>query len=146
MLFCWFSVQQANPALALLPSPSGSNLGTVSNSIASSSFFLLIWSALDEFLIFLFALCLFAIIYHSCREYLCGKSGYTCACDIYSVGIILFEIYAREDPYEGDGHLMKVLHDVCNPRINKRPYVPETMPPKMVDIMKKCWAADPFFR
>lgn len=77
-------------------------------------------------------------------EYLRGKN-YAPACDIYSVGMIMYEIYAREDPYKGEA-LMKVLRDVCDPSVNRRPRVPETMPQKMIDIMKKCWSADPFYR
>lgn len=35
---------------------------------------------------------------------------------------------------------------MCDPRVNKRPPVPSTCPPKMVEIMKKCWSSDAFFR
>ena len=35
---------------------------------------------------------------------------------------------------------------VCDPRVNKRPIVPDCCPPKMADIMKKCWSQDPCFR
>jgi len=82
--------------------------------------------------------------YFMAPEYLRGRS-YSPACDIYSVGIILWEIYARKDPYEGEA-MMKVLCQVCDPSINRRPDVPETMPQKMADIMKKCWSPDPFYR
>jgi len=61
------------------------------------------------------------------------------------VGIILYEIYSRKSPYEGE-HFRDVLRKVCDRRVNKRPEVPETCPPKMVDLMKKCWSPDPFFR
>jgi hypothetical protein len=60
-------------------------------------------------------------------------------------GIILYEIYGRKNPYEGESP-KKVLRAVCDPRINKRPPVPNTTPKKMVDIMTKCWSQDPFFR
>jgi serine/threonine protein kinase len=78
-------------------------------------------------------------------EYLRRRSEYTAACDIYSLGMILYEIYAREGPFEGEDP-RKILPKVCHPRINKRPKVPDAMPPKMVEIMKKCWSANPFFR
>lgn len=78
-------------------------------------------------------------------EYLKRKSEYTTQCDMYSYGMILFEIYARHDPFEGEDPRV-VLPKVCHPRINKRPAVPEACPPKMADIMKKCWSSNPFFR
>jgi hypothetical protein len=55
------------------------------------------------------------------------------------------KIYARKDPYQG-GNPRKVLHDVCNPRKSKRPEIPASCPPKIVDIMKKCWSPDPVYR
>lgn len=82
--------------------------------------------------------------YFMAPEYLRGRP-YSPACDIYSMAIIIWEIYARKDPYEGEP-LMKVLREVCDPCINRRPPVPETMPQKIVDTMKKCWSADPFYR
>ena len=57
----------------------------------------------------------------------------------------MYEIYSRKQPYEGENP-RKVLRRVCDPRINFRPPVPATCPPKMVDIMTKCWSQDPFFR
>eukprot|EP00977_Amphora_coffeiformis_P026976 scaffold32065_cov176-Amphora_coffeaeformis.AAC.2 len=78
-------------------------------------------------------------------EYLRGQTQYTTHCDIYSMGIILYEIFAREDPYKGED-FRDTLRKVCDRRANKRPGVPETCPPKMEEIMKKCWSPDPFFR
>ncbi|KAG7367710.1 adenylate and guanylate cyclase catalytic domain containing protein [Nitzschia inconspicua] len=78
-------------------------------------------------------------------EYLRRKSEYTAACDIYSMGMIFYEIYARQAPFEGEDP-KKVLPKVCSPRINKRPTIPDACPPRMADIIKKCWSANPFFR
>uniref|UniRef100_A0A7S3LHW5 guanylate cyclase n=1 Tax=Amphora coffeiformis TaxID=265554 RepID=A0A7S3LHW5_9STRA len=74
-------------------------------------------------------------------EYLRGQTQYTTYCDIYSVGIILYEIYSREDPYKGED-FRDTLRKVCDRRVNKRPGVPPTCPPKIVDLMKKCWNPD----
>jgi hypothetical protein len=57
----------------------------------------------------------------------------------------MYEIYGRANPYENE-HPRKVLRLVCDPRVNKRPPVPRMCPPKMVEIMTKCWSQDPFFR
>ena len=66
-------------------------------------------------------------------------------CDIYSVGIILYEIYARKNPYAGKD-FRDTLRKICDRRTNKRPNIPETAPPKMVETMKNCWSPDPLFR
>ena len=78
-------------------------------------------------------------------EYLRGQTGYTTQCDIYSVGIVLYEMYARQDPYKGED-FRETLRKVCDRRTNKRPIIPSTCPHKMADLMKKCWNADPMFR
>jgi guanylate cyclase len=78
-------------------------------------------------------------------EYLRGETTYNTTCDIYSVGIILYEIYSRQNPYQGE-HFRDTLRKICDPRVNKRPPVPACCPPKMADLMKKCWSPDPFFR
>ena len=66
------------------------------------------------------------------------------SCDIYSVGIILWEIFARASPYEGENY-KEVIRAVCNRRINKRPRIPLEAPPKFADLMKKCWSPDAHF-
>ena len=78
-------------------------------------------------------------------EYLRHRSPYTTHCDIYSLGMIFYEIYARQDPFEGEDP-RKVLPKVCHPRVNKRPLIPAACPPKITDIVKKCWSANPFMR
>ena len=83
--------------------------------------------------------------FYMAPEYLRRRSEYTTACDIYSLAMIFYEIYARAGPFEGEDP-RKILPKVCHPRLNKRPPVPESCPPKMVDLMKKCWSANAFFR
>ena len=77
-------------------------------------------------------------------EYLTGHK-YTPACDIYSVGIILYEIFSRKTPYFGENN-KDVIRGVCNRRVNKRPAIPATTPIKFLDLMKKCWSPDPNIR
>ena len=60
-------------------------------------------------------------------------------------GIILYEIYSRNNPYAGENP-RSVLRKVCDPRINHRPAAPSTCPKRMSEIMKKCWSSDPLFR
>lgn len=54
-----------------------------------------------------------------------GVKQYNTMCDVYSVGIVIWEIYSRTAPYEGE-HYKAVIRDVCNRRINKRPKVGST--------------------
>lgn len=83
--------------------------------------------------------------FYMAPEYLRRHSEYTTACDIYSLAMIIYEIYARASPFEGEDP-RKVLPKICHPRLNKRPPIPESCPPKMVELMKKCWSANAFFR
>eukprot|EP00980_Cylindrotheca_fusiformis_P023390 scaffold10429_cov126-Cylindrotheca_fusiformis.AAC.21 len=78
-------------------------------------------------------------------EYLRRKTDYNTTCDIYAFGMIMYEIYSRKIPYEGQNP-KKILRKVCDPRINYRPSAPKTCPRRMTEIMQKCWSSDPFFR
>ncbi len=78
-------------------------------------------------------------------EYVRRPSQYTTACDIYSLAMIIYEIYAREGPFEGeDPH--RIVPKVCHPRHNERPQIPDACPPSKADLIKKYWSANAFFR
>lgn len=78
-------------------------------------------------------------------EYLRGEKKYDTTCDMYSVGIILYEIFSRKSPYQGEDY-REVMRGICNRRVNKRPVIPVTTPPKFVDLMKRCWSPDSNYR
>ncbi|CAJ1941384.1 unnamed protein product [Cylindrotheca closterium] len=84
-------------------------------------------------------------LYWLAPEYLRRRSEYNATCDIYSVGMILYEIYSRKTPYEGE-QLRKVLRKVCDPRINYRPALPGTCPKRMTEVMTRCWSSDASYR
>merc|ERR1712003_333756 len=76
-------------------------------------------------------------------ELLRGESGNTTQSDVYSFGILLYEVYSKQDPYDGE-NVADVLKDVMNKHINKRPSpIPSNMPPTVSEIMKGCVDPDP---
>uniref|UniRef100_A0A7S1Y4G3 Guanylate cyclase n=1 Tax=Grammatophora oceanica TaxID=210454 RepID=A0A7S1Y4G3_9STRA len=75
-------------------------------------------------------------------ELLRGESENTSASDVYSFGIILYEVYSRKDPYEGEDHL-EVLKLVCDPNVNKRPPIPQGSPSEIASLMSDCLVESP---
>eukprot|EP00594_Rhizosolenia_setigera_P005967 CAMPEP_0178950414 /NCGR_PEP_ID=MMETSP0789-20121207/6639_1 /TAXON_ID=3005 /ORGANISM="Rhizosolenia setigera, Strain CCMP 1694" /LENGTH=1268 /DNA_ID=CAMNT_0020631137 /DNA_START=75 /DNA_END=3882 /DNA_ORIENTATION=- len=78
-------------------------------------------------------------------ELLCGKAFNNSTTDVFSFGVILYEVYSRKDPYEGEDYKY-LLRDICDPSINKRPEVPPAMPPVIANLMKECLDKDPSCR
>lgn len=70
-------------------------------------------------------------------ELLMGTSDNTKMSDAYSFGIMMFEVYARADPYDGE-EFLDVLEGVVDPLINKRPGYPESSPPEIRSLMAEC--------
>jgi len=79
--------------------------------------------------------------YWMAPELLRGERN-TVASDVYSFGIILYEVYSRKDPYEGEDY-HEVLKLVANPNVNKRPGIPASMPHSMKGLMEECLHALP---
>lgn len=79
-------------------------------------------------------------------ELLRGESGNTTASDVYSFGIILYEVYSRKDPYEGEGSFRTILTQICDPTIQKRPPTPSSCPDTIGVIMRECLDGDPTAR
>lgn len=65
--------------------------------------------------------------------------------DVYSFGILLFEVYSRSEPYEGEdaGEVLKAVADEVT---QKRPAIPACMPPLLRALMADCFNADPNLR
>jgi serine/threonine protein kinase len=82
-------------------------------------------------------------MYWMAPELLRGESVNTAASDVYAFGIILCEVYSRQDPYEGEEDVDRVLLDITDQSINRRPTVPSSCPPGIRSIMTDCLQADP---
>lgn len=73
--------------------------------------------------------------YFLAPEILRGETGNTVESDAYAFGMVLYEVYSRKDPYEGEKPL-DVLRLVASAK--KRPSPPGCMPPKAQALMAEC--------
>ena len=64
-------------------------------------------------------------------------------CDLFSYGMILFELFAHEIPYADLDDKIDVLLSVTS---GKRPPIPPTLPPFLHDLLRSCWEEDPYLR
>jgi serine/threonine protein kinase len=80
--------------------------------------------------------------YWMAPELLRKESNNTSESDVYSFGIILYELYSRKDPYEGEDPCT-VLDEIVDKSINKRPPVPASCPSKVAEIMVECLDGNP---
>ncbi|CAB9515403.1 activated protein kinase catalytic subunit alpha-1 (Partial), partial [Seminavis robusta] len=80
--------------------------------------------------------------YFLAPEILRGETGNTAESDAYAFGMVIFEMYSRKDPYDGENPL-EVLCAVANKAVNKRPPLPPTCPPKAQTLMMECLVGDP---
>jgi len=75
-------------------------------------------------------------------ELLRGQSTNTAESDVFSFGILLYELYSRKHPYEGEDPTT-VLKGIVDEHVNKRPPVPVGCPPKIAEIMEECLQSNP---
>ncbi|RIB06807.1 kinase-like domain-containing protein, partial [Gigaspora rosea] len=66
--------------------------------------------------------------------------GYTPASDVYSFGIIMWEVSSGRLVFSDKNHDLCFLTEACN---GLRPTIAKDMPEYYVDLMKRCWNNDP---
>jgi guanylate cyclase, other len=83
--------------------------------------------------------------YWMAPELLRDESRNTTSSDVYSFGIVLFEVYSREIPYQGE-KFDDVIRDIRDPNIRKRPGTPVSMPSQITELMNECIGENPSAR
>jgi serine/threonine protein kinase len=69
------------------------------------------------------------------------EKPYNSKCDVYSFGILFWQMYAAKTPFELYG--MKSLKSRVWEGEQKRPFVQEAWPVPIKSLMRRAWAADP---
>ncbi|RHZ88434.1 hypothetical protein Glove_22g157 [Diversispora epigaea] len=79
------------------------------------------------------------VIPYIAPEILLGQT-YSPAADIYSFGIIMWELSMKNKPFCDRPHDEKLVYDILK---GVRPKIPAHMPESYVNLMKKCWDKNP---
>lgn len=64
------------------------------------------------------------------------KSGLMCRCDVYSFGVILWELFTMQQPW-GGMNPMQVVGAVGFQ--HRRLDIPDNIDPTIADLIRKCW-------
>ncbi|RHZ77394.1 hypothetical protein Glove_180g74 [Diversispora epigaea] len=65
---------------------------------------------------------------------------YTSASDVYSLGVIMWEISCAELPFGNRSHDINLVIDICK---GERPKFKDNVPKCYVELVNRCWESDP---
>lgn len=62
-------------------------------------------------------------------------------CDVYSFGIVLWEIATRQEPFRHHNKFEEFRTAVC--KYHERPPIPANLEPALADLIRRCWVPVP---
>src|SRR5207302_2508942 len=80
---------------------------------------------------------IYGIISYIAPEVLRGKKN-TKESDVYSIGMLMWEIFAGHPPFDDRAHNHRLIFVICE---GLRPPLLSNMPADYVQMMQKCWVA-----
>ncbi|GAB5368305.1 hypothetical protein AAMO2058_001308000 [Amorphochlora amoebiformis] len=77
-----------------------------------------------------------------------STTHYDTKADIYSLGIVLWEVLTQERPYQGikQTTVLRNVVDAAQGGCSLRPQIPEWVSNACTDLLKSCWHSTPHFR
>ena len=60
--------------------------------------------------------------------------------DVYSIGMLMWEIFSGHPPFDDKAHDCHLILDICK---GLRPPILSNMPKEYVEMMQRCWDVDP---
>lgn len=78
-------------------------------------------------------------------ELLRGEASNSSETDVYSYGVLLYEVLSRKEPYEGED-AKTVLADIMDRNKKKCPPIPKVCPAPLASVMEECFCENPSLR
>jgi len=69
------------------------------------------------------------------------KKHYDSAVDVYSFGMVIYEMVSRNSPFADVNNLLQLKETVCDKK--QRPPVPHDTLPLLSSLMMSCWQHEP---